>query len=188
MTNLYKKEWSRQQLSRYTGHMDQIAGIRLLEGADGVERGSRLLQVWTGSGLTFNILPDRAMDISACHFRGMSLAWQSAIGDAHPAFYEPAGTGWLRTFQGGMLVTCGLDTFGPPVWEGTEQLGQHGRISNLPARQVGYHAGWVDEVYRLEAVGEVRQARVAGENLLLRRRISTGLGSKKISHRRYGGQ
>jgi hypothetical protein len=136
MTQLYKKDWSRQELIRYTGHMDQLAGFRLLEGADGVERGSRVLQVWTGSGLAFNILPDRAMDISACHYKGMSLTWRSATGDAHPAFYEPGGAGWLRTFQGGMLVTCGLDTFGPPAWEGTEQLGQHGRISNLPAREV----------------------------------------------------
>ena len=76
MTQLYQKNWSRQELIRYTGHIDQIAGIRLLEAAEGVERGSRLLQVWTGSGLTFNILPDRAMDISACQYKGMSLAWR----------------------------------------------------------------------------------------------------------------
>jgi len=180
MTQLYQNNWSRQELIRYTGHMDQIAGIRLLEAAEGVERGSRLLQVWTGSGLTFNILPDRAMDISACQYKGMSLTWRSATGDAHPAFYEPAGAGWLRTFQGGMLVSCGLDTFGPPAREGAEELGQHGRVSNLPARQVSYQAGWVEDDYRLEVRGEVRQTRVFGENILLQRCISTSLGANKI--------
>ncbi len=180
MTQLYHKNWSRQELARYTGHMDQVAGIRQLEAADGIERGGRLMQVWTGSGLTFNILPDRAMDISACQYKGMSLAWRSAVGDAHPAFYEPAGTGWLRTFQGGMLVTCGLDTFGPPAREGAEELGQHGRASNLPAREVSYHAGWVGEDYRLEVTGELRQTRVFGENILLQRCISTSLGANKI--------
>ena len=180
MTHLYHRDWNRQELTRYIGHMDQIAGVRLAEAADGNERGSRLLQVWTGSGLTFNVLPDRAMDISACEYKGLSLAWRSPIGDAHPAFYEPAGTGWLRSFQGGMLVTCGLDTFGPPVREGQQEFGQHGRVSNLPAREVGYHAGWVREDYRLEVSGEVRQARIFGENILLRRRISTSLGSSKI--------
>jgi hypothetical protein len=180
MTHIYQRDWSRRDLARYTGSMEQVAGIRLLEAADGLERGGRLLQVWTGSGLAFNILPDRAMDISVCTYKGMSLAWRSATGDAHPAFYEAAGTGWLRTFQGGMLVTCGLDTFGPPAHEGAEELGQHGRISSQPAREVSYHAGWVDGDYRLDVSGEVRQTKVFGENIVLRRRISTSLGSNKI--------
>jgi len=180
MTHLYQRDWNRQDLARYTGTMNQIAGIQLLEASDGIERGGRLMQVWTGSGLTFNVLPDRAMDIAACQYRGMSLAWRSATGDAHPAYYEASGAGWLRTFQGGMLVTCGLDTFGPPVVDGAEELGQHGRVSNLPAREVGYHAGWVDGSYQLEVSGEVRQTKVFGENIVLRRRISTWLGSNKI--------
>lgn len=171
---------NRQELARYLGAMDQVAGIKLLEASDGLERGGRLLQVWTGSGLTFNVLAERALDISACHYKGVSLAWRSAIGDAHPAYYEAAGTGWLRSFQGGMLVTCGLDTFGAPDREGDEELGQHGRLSNLPAREVSYHSAWVEDEYRLEITGEVRQAKVFGENLVLRRRISTSLGSNKI--------
>ena len=177
---LFDQDWDRQELVRRTGHMDQIAGIRLLEASDGMERNSRVLQLWTGSGLTFNVLPDRAMDISACQYKGMSLAWRSPTGDAHPAFYELAGAGWLRTFQGGMLVTCGLDTFGPPVQEATRELGQHGRVSNLPAHQVSYHSGWDGDDYRLEVSGQVRQSSVFGENLLLKRRISTSLGSRKI--------
>jgi hypothetical protein len=180
MAHLYQRDWSREELVRYTGTMNQIAGIQPMEAGEGLERGSRILQVWTGSGLTFNVLPDRAMDIAACQYKGMSLAWRSAMGDAHPAFYEPAGAGWLRTFQGGMLVTCGLDTFGPPVRAGAEELGQHGRVSNLPAREVCHHAGWVDGAYQLELSGEVRQTRVFGENILLRRRITTCLGSNTI--------
>jgi hypothetical protein len=180
MAHLYQRDWSRDELVRYSGTMNQIAGIQSLEANDGMERGSRLLHVWTGTGLTFNLLPDRAMDIADCRYKGVSLAWRSATGDAHPAFYEPSGAGWLRTFQGGMLVTCGLDTFGPPVSAGVDQLGQHGRVSNLPAREVGYHAGWVGDTYQLDVNGEVRQTRVFGENILLRRRISTSLGSNTI--------
>ena len=180
MAYLYQRNWSREELVRYSGTMSQIAGIQSLEANDGIERGSRLIQVWTGSGLTFNVLPDRAMDIAACQYKGMSLAWRSARGDAHPAFYEPSGAGWLRTFQGGMLVTCGLDTFGPPVREGDEELGQHGRVSNLPAREVAYHAGWVDDTYQLEVAGELRQTKVFGENIVLHRRITTSIGSNKI--------
>ena len=180
MPHLYQRDWSREQLVRYTGTMNQLAGIQPLEASDGPERGSRVMQVWTGSGLTFNVLPDRALDIAACQYKGMALAWRSATGDTHPAYYEPTGSGWLRSFQGGLLVTCGLDTFGPPVREGNEELGQHGRVSNLPAREVGYHAGWVDGTYQLELTGQVRQTKVFGENIVMRRRISTCLGSNKI--------
>jgi hypothetical protein len=180
MTYLYHRNWSRQELAPYVGQMDQVAGIKLLEAADGIERGNRILQVWTGSGLSFNVLADRALDISACQYRGMSLTWRSAVGDAHPAYYDAAGAGFLRSFQGGMLVTCGLDQFGPPSRDGDEELGMHGRVSNLPAKSVGYQASWVGDAYELVVTGEVRQTRVFGENLVLRRRISTALGSNQI--------
>jgi hypothetical protein len=53
-------------------------------------------------------------------------------------------------------------------------------VSNLPAHQVGYHSGWHGSDYRLEVSGQVRQSSVFGENILLKRRISTSLGSRKI--------
>ena len=45
MTHLYEKDWSREKLARYTGTLDQVAGIRLVEALEGVERGSRRLDV-----------------------------------------------------------------------------------------------------------------------------------------------
>jgi hypothetical protein len=45
---------------------------------------------------------------------------------------------------------------------------------------VNHHAGWQGESYVLEISGEVHQARLFGENLTLRRRILTQLGSNKI--------
>lgn len=180
MTELYNRKWTKRDLARYVGSFDQIAGIKPLEAVDGVERGGRVFEVWTGSGLSFNILADRALDISACQYKGMSLAWRSSVGEAHPAFYDASGSAWLRSFQGGMLVTCGLDTFGPPHRDGDEEYGLHGRVSNTPARMVNYSAAWVGDEYRLEVSGEVRQTRVFGENLVMRRRISTALGSNRI--------
>lgn len=171
---------NRNELIERVGSMDQAASMRLVEAADGLAKGSRMLEVCTGSGLSFTILPDRAMDISACSYRGIPLSWTSPVGDVHPAFYEAEGIGWLRSFQGGLLVTCGLDHFGPPGVDAGEALGQHGRISNLPARYLSYRAGWQGEHYVLEAGGEVRQARIFGENLALRRRISTRLGANTI--------
>ncbi|MGA9350585.1 MAG: aldose 1-epimerase family protein [Anaerolineae bacterium] len=180
MAYLYHRDWSRQEILQRVGHMDQVAGIKLVEAADGMERGSRMLQVWTGTGLYFHILADRALDISACRYKGVPLAWASSVGEIHPAYYEPEGLGWLRSFQGGLLVTCGLDHFGPPSSDAGEEFGLHGRLSNLPTQFVGYRTYWVEDDYKLEVTGEVRQTRVFGENLVLRRRISTRLGSNKI--------
>ena len=174
------REWKAAQLRQRVGHMDQLAGIKAVEGADGLERGNRILEVWTGSGLTFQIQADRGMDITACRFRDVALGWLSPVRETHPSHFEPAGLGWLRTFAGGLLATCGLDQFGSPSRDGDEDLGLHGRISNLPARSVGHRAYWEGDVYRLEVCGEVRQARLFGENLVLRRTIAAELGSSTI--------
>jgi len=183
MLSLLGRDWKREELVKHVGHMDQLAGIRLVEAADGRARGSRMFQVWTGSGLNFNVAADRALDISSYSYKGMALAWNSMVGDAHPAYYEPQGAGWLRSFPGGLLVTCGLDQYGSPCSDGGEEFGVHGRASNTPARYVGYRTFWEGDDYNLEITGEVRQTRVFGENLVLRRKISTRLGSKKISIR-----
>jgi hypothetical protein len=180
MLSLYNRSLTRHELLQRVGHMDQLAGIKLLEAADGLERGTRLFHVWTGSGLTFTVLADRALDVAACHYKGVPIAWASPVGVVHPAYYEPQGLGWLRSFPGGLLATCGLDHFGAPSQDAGEEFGLHGRLSNLPARAVGYRTYWAEDDYVLEIAGEVRQARVFGENLVLRRRISTRLGSSAI--------
>jgi hypothetical protein len=125
-------------------------------------------------------VPERALDITVCRNNGMSLAWMSSAGGTHPAFADNQGLGWLRAFGGGLLTTCGLDQFGGPNQDSDEALGLHGRISNLPAKAVGYTAEWRDDEYVLEITGEMRQTRLFGENLVLRRRISTALGSSKL--------
>jgi len=178
--SLFGKEFSREELKRFLGHLSQLAGVRPVELADGAERGVRAFEFWTGAGLEFTVLADRGLDIGATRFRGVPLAWRSPVGDAHPAFYEPQGTGWLRTFFGGLLVTCGLDNVGSPGRDGDEDLGLHGRFSHLPARNLSWGAEWQGEDYVLWVDGEIRQWRMFGENLLLRRRVSTTLGSSEI--------
>ena len=185
MISIDSRRWNERSILRYVGHLDQLAGIRPVEAADGLGRGNRMFQVWTGSGLSFQVVAERALDISVCQYKGLPLAWISPVGEAHPAFYEPEESGWLRTYGGGLFVTCGLDSFGDPSTDAGEQFGAHGRASTLPARCVGYRTHWVDDAegkarYELEVAGEVRQARLFGENLRLQRRIVTWLGSRAI--------
>src|SRR5512141_2170662 len=107
MPILYGRNWTPDELKRMVGTLDQLAGIRLVEYADGKARGMRAAEVWTGSGLSFTIWLDRGMDIGPASFEGKPLAFlHPALGT--PSQYEPDGLGWLRTFGGGLLTTCGL--------------------------------------------------------------------------------
>ena len=180
MDKLRIKHLAPEQVRQRVGHMDQLAGIKLMESQDGLSKNSRLLQVWTGSGLTYTVAADRAMDISACHFNGISLSWISSVGESHPAFYEPNKDKWLRNFGGGLLVTCGLDQFGYPNLDENDELGLHGRVSNIPCRYLAYRSEWRADRYELEISGQVRQSQVFGENLVLERRILSTLGENSI--------
>ncbi len=181
MTTLYGRTWTREELLQQVGRIEQIAGVRAGEISDGAGRGMRTLDVYTGGGLTFRVLPDRALDIGSCRFNDIPIAWESPAGEVHPAFYQPDGVGWLRTFGGGLLATCGLDQFGSPGDDGGESFGLHGRIGTTPARDVFMRGDWVGEQYHIEISGVVDQARLFGENLRMTRRIRTTLGSSQLT-------
>lgn len=182
MTIYLGREWNKTALRQYIGDMRQIAGITPIRLTDGRAQDVRAAQVYTGSGLEYTVLLDRSLDIGACRWQGIPLAWQSPAGVVHPAYYEPDGVGWLRSFGGGLFVTCGLDQFGAPGIDNGEAFGIHGRVGNLPAEQVSIQTTWTeDDEYRLEISGQVRQARLFGENLLLKRRIVSTLGGNEIT-------
>ena len=187
---LFGEELSRRELSRRVGRLEQVAGVRLVTLGDGAERGVRLLEFRTGSGFEFDVVVDRAFDVGRCEHAGRALGWQSAVGFAGPWFYEEEGLGFLRNFGGGLITTCGLDHtlfmaedtaaqyHYPP--KQTETFGLHGRVSNQPARLVGYGERWDGDECVLWAEGEVLQAAVFGEQLLLSRRIEARVGESRL--------
>ncbi len=181
MPRLFGKNYSRRELLRRVGNLSQIGGIRAYELADGPEKGVQADDFRTGTGFEFTVLPDRGMDISAASFRGMSLVWRSPVGEVAPTFYEPEGLGWLRTFHGGLLTTCGLTHAGGPCQDGSESLGLHGRYSTIPARGVCTEASWEGDEYVMRVKGVVRQAVLFGENLTLTREISTRFGESRLT-------
>ena len=181
MAHLYGHNYSRQELARRTGLLEQVAGIRMIELADGWGRGVRAAQLHTGSGLSATLLIDRGLDIYDADYKGASLAWVSATGPKHPSYFEPEGLGWLRSFYGGLMVTCGLSSAGATCVDDGEALGLHGRYSHTPASNVHIGGEWRGDVYVVFIEGEVREARVFHENLLLHRRIEFSAGSNVIA-------
>src|SRR5262245_44083688 len=104
MPDLYGRSWSRTQLARRVGRLEQVAGVRLVTLSDGIERGVRVLEFRTGAGLSFDVLVDRAFDIGRFEHHGRSLTWLSATGVVGPWYAEQMGLGWFRSWGGGMLV------------------------------------------------------------------------------------
>ena len=159
---------------------------------DGLERGNRLLEFRTGSGLVFSVLVDRALDIASCDFKGLSIGWHSPAGFRTPGLNDPDaenGLGWLRSFSG-LVSTCGLDHIFGPVSEDASHFNYpyrktvtypiHGRVSSVPARLTGYGEHWVGDDCVLWCEGVVQQATVFGENLHLIRRIEADAGGNDI--------
>ena len=162
---------------RYAGSMEQLADARLVELAEGPGRGSRLIEFRNGSGLAFTVAPDRGMDLVDCSFRGIPLVFRAPAGYVSGERYEPQGTGWLRSWQGGLMTTSGLRNAGVPDGE----HGLHGRASHLAAEDVGIRRGASGGSYRLEAVGTLRESAMFGEYLQLERSVSTGFGDNSIT-------
>lgn len=179
-------------LSARAGSLSQFGGVRLVTCEDGVERGMRLLEFRTGSGLCFSVMVDRAMDIGEMSHAGRAIGWHSPTGFRHPGLHEPegeGGLGWIRSFSG-FLATCGLDhILGAEEVDGRHynyprreriRHGIHGRIGAVPARLTGYGERWEGDRCILWAEGVVVQAAVFGEVLHLHRRIEADLGGNTV--------
>jgi len=181
MATLFGKNYSRGELERRVGDLSQIAGVRLMELQDGREESVRIADVRSGSGLRFQISLDRGMDISVAEYKGLSLAWRSPQGDVHPTYFDPKGMGWLKSFPGGLMTGCGLTAAGAPSIDAGEELGIHGRLSNLPASNTKAETEWVGDRCVFKVSGVVRENVIFKENLALYRTIEVELGKSTIT-------
>ena len=189
---LHGRTISRLDLARRSGTLGAFGGVRLVTLSDGGDRGGRMLEFRTGTGLRFTVMVDRGMDLGECEHKGRAIGWQSPVGFRNPSLHDVEGEnglGFLRSFSG-LLATCGLDHVGFVAEASAARYNYparktvtypiHGRISMIPARLVGYGETWVDDRCTLWAEGVVQQAALFGENLHLIRRVEADLGGDAI--------
>jgi len=170
----------KSEILKYIGNLSQLGGCRHNTLSEGWARGMRAADINTGSGLQYTVLPDRAMDISLASYKGINLVYLTCNGETHPAFYEPEGVGWLRTFAAGLVTTCGLTYLGSPCEDKGEQLGLHGRISTAPARQFADLSDWDGEKYCIKVRGIIEEGFVFGNKIRSERTITSVLGESII--------
>lgn len=180
MVELFNKKFSKRELLSRMGDIAQLANVQECIIHDSNGNGVKAVIFRTGSGLNFTVLPGRGMDIAYCDYKGIPVSWMSHSGIVSPMYYEEPKAGWLRNFFGGLLTTCGMTYCGADCVDNGEELGVHGRVSNYTAEDVGISREWAEDQYLMSVRGKVRQAALYKENLMLSRKISTGLGEKVI--------
>lgn len=152
------------------GDLSQVASARLIRLGDGGEDAVRAVDVRVAGGIHALVLLDRGMDIGPAWFGGYPLGWQSPTGILHPAYFRDDA--WLRSFHGGLMFTAGLQNVGSAVRDGDASHGLHGRLSNLPAREVSTAVIEDDRGIAVVVAGSVRETTVYGVDLVLHRRLT----------------
>ena len=183
----WKPDVSRESCVNRFGNMRQLGGLKKYQFTDGKATGLDAVDVETGGGLRFTVLPGRGMDISELRYRGVPIAYLTKAGVTAAAYYDDFEDQWLKSFFAGMLTTCGLTNAGPNCradigFLKNMPLGLHGDISNTCADNVCTREEWEsDGVYRMMVSGRVEEGRLHGEHLQLRRTVRTALGEKKLT-------
>jgi hypothetical protein len=180
MIDIFDKKHEKDELLKYVGDLSQVAGTKEYVLTSGKEDGVRGIDVKTGAGLSFTVLPSRGMDIAWADYKSVPLSFVSKSGVTAPAFFDDEGLEFLRGFYCGLLTTCGLTYMGAPCEDQGESLGLHGRISNIPAFDVCVDKEWVDGEYIIKLKGKVRESKMFGENICLTREIITKMGDNTI--------
>ena len=160
---------------------NQLGGIETSVINNGAGRGTRIAWINTGTGLRYKVVIDRAMDIADAFYNQHSLTWLSHAGIKTPQPFSLHGMDWLRTFGGGLLTTCGLSHVGGPETDAYGERGIHGLISNIPAEiesiiQPDPFSGRLE----MSITGTMKETKIFGPSLILRRTISATLGQPII--------
>ena len=160
----------------------QLGGIETSVLDNGPGRGTRIAWINTGTGLRYKVVIDRAMDIADAFYNQHSLAWLSHVGITVPQPFSNHGMDWIHTFGGGLLTTCGLTHVGGPESDEYGERGLHGGISNLPAEiESIVQPDPVRGKMEMSITGRIKQTKVFGPSLELRRTISGTLGKASLT-------
>ncbi len=181
MPTLYGQSLSRRELLERIGDIRQVGGVCRVQRTEGVERGLEVIEVRTGAGLDFDLLPSRGLDIGAALVFGRSLAWHSASGFPLPERVDVrTQEGFHRGFGGGLLTTCGLSNVGEPCEDEGIEYTQHGMAMVTPAFDVCASGEWQGDEYAMMVRGRTREAGLYADKLEKTRTVTTRLGEARL--------
>ncbi|MCB6992141.1 aldose 1-epimerase family protein [bacterium 210820-DFI.6.37] len=168
----YKDGIKGEAVLEYVGNMRAMAGAQELEYTQGKARGTRVIEVRNGTGIELKVLPDKAMDITDVYYRGIPMAWTTKNGVTAPWYFENSLKGFLRSWDGGLLNTCGLTSAGNECADGIEVCGIHGRISHTPVERYSIEEGFEGDAYVTTIYSTVKETAILKEYLQLDRKMT----------------
>ena len=171
---------NKKDLLKKAGSMQQLAYIRPIGFQEGRSRGMKAFDVKNGP-LSFQVLADKCMDIGSISFKGININFLSKPGLQGRNHYDTNGQEALRSIMGGFFFTAGLENICAPYTSNGKDYPMHGRIWTTPAEQVSHDCRWEGDQYVLSLRGEMREAELFGENLVLRREYRTEYGTKTLT-------
>ena len=170
----------RTDLMKYMGSLQQAAYIRPVTFAEGRATGLKAYEVKNGP-LTYKVLADKCLDVGELSYKGVNFSFLSKPGLQGRNAYDTAGDEAIRSIMGGMFFTSGIESICAPCNIGGVDYPMHGRMRTTPGEHLSADAFWEGDSYHLTASGEMREAALFGENMLLRRSIDTVYGEKTVT-------
>jgi len=158
----------------------QLGGIETSVLDNGMGRGCRV--AWVNAGaLRYKVAIDRSMDIIEAFYKEHSLAFLTHGATMNRRYDANIGLNWLESFNCGLLTTCGLQHYGGPESDESGTRGMHGRISNMDCQLQGVNnPDLAGNNMEISISGIMKETRMFGPNLELRRTISSTLGEAVI--------
>lgn len=170
----------RQSLMKKVGSMQQVAYVRPITLQEGRCTGLKAFDV-KNNELQYQVLADKCLDVGQLSYKGVNFNFLSKPGLQGRGHYDTHGEEALRSIMGGLFFTAGLENICAPCTVNGKELPMHGRIRTTPAEHLTADAFWEGESYVLRTSGEMREAELFGENLVLRRSIETRWGEKSLT-------
>lgn len=168
------------ELMKKVGSMQQVAYIRPLEYLEGRSSALRAFDVKNGM-LNFQVLADKCLDVGQFSYKGINMNFLSKPGLQGRNHYDTNGEEALRSIMGGLFFTAGMENVCAPYSSGGKDYPMHGRVRTTPAEHICSDCRWEADEYVLSVSGEMREAELFGENMVLRRKIETRFGSKTVT-------
>lgn len=161
------------------GSMQQVAYIRPVEYLEGRSNGLRAFDIKNGP-LQFQVLADKCLDVNQFSYKGVNFNFLSKPGLQGRNHYDTNGEEALHSIMGGLFFTAGLENICAPFSSNGKDYPMHGRIRTTPAEHLCNDCCWDGDEYVLSVSGEMREAELFGENMVLRRKIETRFPGKTM--------
>lgn len=169
----------KEKLLALCGNMDQMAGVTLGQFRSGAAKDMDVLDMNNGI-LRLQVLPDHCLDAGMLSYNGTNVSFLAKTGFQNPSIWDIQGQDAAPSINCGFLFTGGFENIGAANCSEGRRYPLHGTLRTRPAEHVNIEEEWKNDQYHLGVSGTVRQAELAGGNLLLRRSWSMVMGESTL--------